>query len=495
MNLLVDFNKNETIENVKETERIKNELRRMKALKSGEISDKFAKESRISQLKEKQSKSLVVSEKSNIFSKIASLFHRGKYYNANKEIKQTESELKQLEQECNESQKKIEKLEKSMKILYEQGKEKETPEFLQEKDGMLIVTDQVSKDRRPIVEQSWNKASKDSKNLVLVHSTDFFPKDHKILSAYDGNMKISKDTTYKGVTKRTEALSHRHTVHFTVNNRVRNTSLGNGTWDNPSYIIIDDYDAHKDKMDPNTSGASDRWTDGKSVELSKNAVIMVNLEDKDKIPLNQEEIKKYNIIYYQGEPTDCLQNFLKMNNYDIIKTERNDPTHFHSLRKKQEIVLSNRDHAINYIKNNTYFSKEPPTFSEEEIAEIINVGINIGVPESVYMEKFKEKWKKLLDKDDKAEDFNKVADFVVGSGIVKTEDGNYTFKSDEKILEDIVNLKDNKELPDSVDFNQIYKLYKAQQEIDEKGLVETKSDILNNEQNKKTQDEHDDEER
>lgn len=228
-------------------------------------------------------------------------------------------------------------------------------------------------------------------------------------------------------------------------------------------MIIDGYDAHQDEMESDCP--SDAWTKGKSMQLSNSAVIMVRLQDKDKLPISPEEMNNYNIIFYEGNATTCLRNFLRLNNYDIFYTDPNYPGHAHSNRMKQETGANARDLAINFVRDNTHFSKEPPAFSEEEIAQIVDVGWS-EAPRIISNTQLR---LCLEDSDipkDKRELYLNVANFVVGSGMKIAEDGSYTFGSDDEILDAIESLREDTEtLPSCIDVSLINKIFEMQQDL------------------------------
>ena len=79
----------------------------------------------------------------------------------------------------------------------------------------------------------------------IFHRTDFFPKNGIILCNYDGNKTYPQvKVHFNGIEKNCNSISHRHTVHFTVNHVVQDTSLGEGVWSKKKYTIIEPKKEH-----------------------------------------------------------------------------------------------------------------------------------------------------------------------------------------------------------------------------------------------------------
>lgn len=462
--MLQEFRKEEILRKLKELARREEELKKIEmelkdAIKlSDENIDKRAS------IEGKKEYALTVKGKTSIFSKLASLLlHRGKYHEINQQINMNLEELKFLEEEQKKIDARITELEQRQAELKKENTV--LPECVQEYNGTVVITETLTGNENKERVKKIDTIPSDQK--VLVHCTNFFPKENKILSDYEGGKIVSCTESHNGVLKEIQIIMHRHEVHFTINARVENTGMGEGKWDNPSYIIIDRYDIHENELE--SVCPSDTWTNGTSVQLSEDAVIMVRIQDKDKLPIPQEEMYKYNIIFYDGDPTKCLRNFLSINNYDIFHTDPNYAGHNHSERKVQEKCGNLRDLAINYVKDNTYFSKEPMTFSEEEISRIIEVAQSIGV---VRVNNYSQDRLCVADREITAKQeksFLDIANFVIGTGMKISKNGEYTFGNDDEIFETIKKLEENKEaLPDNVDTDFIYKIFQMYQRNCEK---------------------------
>ena len=484
--MLQDFSIDKTLQDLREYSRILQECQSLLEESRQTSVSSIAKKIRRETLEKEKQNKLMVREKygifsriANIFGEIASAFHIGKYYEAKQLSISKQQELERVIEECEQLAQKEAELERRIAEIVSQKDAKSMPECMREEQGRVVITDKKTElSERDLVK---NTTTVEPSKKVLIHCTNFFPMDNKILSSYDGGKIGTTVKEYHGVAKETSALIHRHEVHFTINNRVENTGAGEGNWDNPSYIIIDGYDVHQDEMESDCP--SDAWTKGTSMQLSKSAVIMVRLQDKDKLPISPEEMKYYNIIFYDGDATRCLRNFLRLNDYDIFNTDPNCPIHAYSNRMIQEKGANERDLAINFVRDNTHFSKELPIFSEEEIAQIVDIGcINTaGVISNTQLrlcsggrydvngEDYRnilEYFEAVKDMGNKREQYRNVANFIICSGMKITEDGRYTFSSDDEIFHTIESLKqDTETLPEGIDVNLINKIFEMQQEL------------------------------
>ena len=461
--MLQDFNKNETVQKIKKAKKIEQELKEAEELLSKVSADRMGIAGTKEELENAKNTALITKQKVSIFSKIASIFHRGEYYKANEQIKLKDKELANIEKEYEELVKKEKEIDNKLIVLKEKSESLKAEEFIKEEDGKLIITDENSKSRNT-EEKSLEQI--ESNKRAIVHCTNFFPKDNKILSNYDGNKIFLGKIDYKGVTKEVRYLHPRHEVHMTISNRVESTGDGSGNWDKPKYMIVERYDVHENELEEVDAG--DTWTKGTSMQLSDDAVILVDIGEKDKLLISENELGKYNIVYYQGNPTKCLQNFLTMNGYEISQKDNNVANHAYSNRCKAEEKTTARNAAINYIKDSTVLSKELPTFTIDEIAQIADIGILSRYATTVEIsdKQLEECMKNKKLTTDQMDEYKKIVDFIICLGVEKTEDGRYAFKSDEKVLKTINDLKENQEkLPDYIDIDFVNSIYDKQQEI------------------------------
>ena len=376
-----------------------------------------------------------------------------------KDIEENKKQAEKLAEEISEKEKELQKLHNELQGFSYKGFEKI-------KDGLLVITDETVKELNPLfrnVQKKERIVSKDNiKEYALVHSTNFFPKDNKILCAYDGN-KVGKTVIqYHGIEKEVKALIHRHTVHFTLNNIVESTGDGAGTWEQPEYIVVEPFNIHQKQFInygvSNNYVAGDNFTWG-SVDLEK-PYYLVREDALNKIP--REEREKGNIIVYRGDAGVCLRRFLKMLDYPIFGYEENNPSHANSFAKHLEDALNCRDLAVNYLQNNSFDGKEHRKFSLEDIKNILEIEKEyyLSYNEVLYDEQVLENIKKK----GIPIDFAKA---IVGSGIKIVSDGSFYFDSDENVYE---NICDNHKV-DLANLEQIWHLYQSLEHTNDENRI------------------------
>lgn len=267
------------------------------------------------------------------------------------QIETEEKKLLELEQELDKLNLLIDQLEK---IISQQ----ESMYVMELDDGVIIEDNIISINDKASV---GNIPVDDSKK-VIVHATNFFPKNKTILCTYDGNMGGYREISYQGLTKNTKCISHRHSCHFSINNVVESTGDGLGTWDQPKYIIIEPLDPHKEQfvhINP-----SDSWTYG-SLQLGSNPILLVRKDVYDSIP--KEELDNYSVIKYDGSYVKCFRNLLKFCGIENFARNDNYAAHHYSPEYYMERILCYRNLATNYIKDNSWDGKSPIYFDENEL--------------------------------------------------------------------------------------------------------------------------------
>lgn len=367
-------------------------------------------------------------------------FRKDKVKDLKRSLSFIEKDLEEKQKLTEELTEQIFKMESELQSLRNELQGFSYKGFEEIKDGLLVITDKSVNDLNPLFyqNQDQNKESLASKNNIkeyaMVHSTNFFPKNNQILCNYDGNKVGKSIVQYHGIKKEVKSLSHRHTVHFTLNNIVESTGDGLGTWEQPEYIVVEPFYIHQKQFvnyavnDYYVSGDNYTWG---SVDLEK-PYYLVREDALDKIP--KGEIEKGNIIIYQGDAGVCLRRFLKMLDYPVFGYEENDATHSNSSEMDQEMATEFRDLAVNYLQNNSFNGKEKRKFSLHEIKEILDI----------LYENHKIRYSILNDDvvREKIQQLNISEDFfniIVGSGIKMSKDGDFYFDTDQNIYEEICN--------------------------------------------------------
>lgn len=363
-----------------------------------------------------------------------------------KRKKELKDAIRQKEFELNEAEKTIESLneevEKLKSIIQKLSSQlnMELGNEIQLNDGVLTITDA----------KRTSKIPKDSSKKIIVHCTDFFPKNKTIVNNYEGNKPFTIPIKYNDVTKMVKVISHRHSVHFATNGVVEATGDGMGSWDQKKYIIIEPLAPHKDQFI--CTSINDAWVYG-SMALTGKPILLVRADAYDSIP--QEEIGNYFVIKYDGNYVKCLNNVLSILGVKKYDLEPNDVSHSVSLEMGVE-RSSNARHAItNYMKNNSWDGKTNITFNEQELFhmyELVNInsiktllspyGLSKYFNNNVYLAI--SEFAKELNID---ENF---INFIMSFGIIKTGD-NYSFMNDDDLHDSVKKMVD--ELKDIKDVN------------------------------------------
>lgn len=271
---------------------------------------------------------------------------------------------------------------------------------------------------------------------LMIHVTDFYPKNKKLLSNYDGNKFGACQISYKGVVKNVESLSHRHSVHFTINNVVESTGDGFGSWQQPKYIIVDSMTEHQQDNIKNKC-PSDSWTYG-SIGLSDKAILLVNKDYINSLP--DEAYNDYKIVVYSGDYATCARNIILATTGKLYYVDENYPGHSHSKEYYSELLLNKRNRFINYIKDNNYKGKEEINFNKEELLILYEMML-----ENDYkvrgIDCISEKVKKYnVDEN--------TLHFYYLFGFIKNQNGTFRIKNDEEIYDQFYNL-------DKIDLEQL----------------------------------------
>ena len=340
--------------------------------------------------------------------------------NIKKQLQETQEKLNQLRKRSAEISTKSKELEKDLTML---------PEcFTIGKKGLLTITSENSKNVK-------NIDFSDSPSELMVHVTDYYPRNKTILTNYDGEKRGTVKIQKNGVCKECEALSHRNTVHFTINNVVTATTDGAGSWEQPKYVIIEPMHLHTDVIA--YINPSDSWTHG-SLKLSDQAILLVNEEYIDELP--EEAYKDYKVILYRGNYASCIQQAILSLNGKLYPTERNNVSHARSIEKKSEYSLNHRNLFINYIRNNSYKGKEPISIKEEEIPILYDLMIQNPRTEPNIDEFYK-----LVKKYDTDENTLK---FYYLFGFMRNMNKTFSLKNDKEMYDLFCN-------PESVDIEEL----------------------------------------
>ena len=382
-------------------------------------------------------------------------------------LEESQKKLADLKNKLNEINQKLEKIESELKYKI---------------PGALTVEDEIISISDENVDKAIYSDYNGFKELV-VHCTDFFPKNGKLLCNYDGNKPIKTEIEFNGVSKEIKGISHRHTCHFIINNVVISHAYGN--WDQKKFVIIEPLEPHKNQFVSLNNG--DAFTYG-SLDLQK-PILLVREDCYNEIP--QNEISNFNIIKYKGRYDNCTLNILRILGIPIKYFDENNPTHYLSVEMQTENILNDRDLCINYLKNNNWDGKSNVILSEKDIFNLYDI-----VKSSKGNDYFKRAFENLTNL--KVEELNILQntniDFICYMtifGIEKVSNG-YTFKNDDSIyyifdkFQDKTNqqlTKDEKitlysSIYSSVDIQEMQKLYEQYETYKQQSEISNKSNNI-----------------
>lgn len=177
--------------------------------------------------------------------------------------------------------------------IYDLGMDfEEAIKFLKERNIDIVLAEA---DKKAIYNPENQKKDIESlKDLILVHKTDYPPKDSKLRSSKESKATRKSEITISGKEYAFEYADPRNTIHFYDNGEV-GTNDG-GSWNECKYIIMIPFDSvDKNKI----IGGSEVDTYCKeSIDLTKDTVVLCPKGKKNSIARDNPNI---NVIEYEGE--------------------------------------------------------------------------------------------------------------------------------------------------------------------------------------------------
>lgn len=333
-----------------------------------------------------------------------------------------ENKIKEKEAIIEENEKKLTELEKEIQELESIKKNITISEAITYDENGIVITDK----------ETITPSANQTDDKVIVHVTNFFPKNKTILCNYDGNKTGEVEFEYNGEKKEVKSLSHRHTVHFTINSVALSTGDGAGDWKQPKFIIVEPLEDHKDQFVSALITNSDEFTYG-SVKLGEKPILLVREDAYSEIP--KEEISNYNIIKYSGKYNECVNNLLLTLGYKLTYGDANTGNHSGSDYYRVEKNMEQRNVIINYLLDNKYDGKENITFSIEEISKLYDIfSEKDKEKDGKYMQMVimeEQKCEKIVEETTIPKEFIK---FCINFGLYKSDD-KYKILDDDKMLE------------------------------------------------------------
>lgn len=441
--------KQETIQNA-EIERISEEItdktRKLATLKINRQTSKGIIKDYLTRLNELKDQ---LKKEKNFFTSLKNLGNKSIIDRINKDIDYYTHTIEEETKKLNDTNAQIKKLEEEIQTLESSIESKKLSEniFKLDETGKLIID--ISKRIPEGLEQN--------NENVMVHVTGFFPKNHTIVNNYNGNRTGEVIIGYQGVKTKVTSLVHRHTVHFTLNNVVHSTGDGAGSWGNEKYIVLEPLKNHTND-NIRCLNMGDSWIYG-DIHFGDDSILLVRKEAYKE--LSDEVKNSYNIILFEGNSETNVRKILRQFGYPVFNTidAQDFAGHRESLEYMAETVLEDKNEAINYMTDNRWDGKSKIILNEEEIATLFRILKN---GKSSYQPLFSS-FNKVLNRYNPAvkeyEENNKVKinievlRFILGTGLYKTSDGNYSFKTDDEIYKIILGLEETKDY--KIDF-QLY---------------------------------------
>ena len=353
--MAIDFNQEEYIKQLKIHKRLE------------ELKPKYHSELYLSTLNFTGDTKNKIEEKKKKIKELNTFFrkrkNKGEIKSLTAEVENDKAFLEQQIKEANTRKENVRKMKEEIDKLESQKKDVSISDSISYDDKTIIISDS---DEIPLGENVSN-------DKVMVHCTNFFPKNKTILCDYDGNKKGIVDFEYNGINKKVESLCHRHTVHFTINSVVRTTGatrVAGGVWEQPKFIIIEPLEGHKNQFISGLDGFSDEFTYG-SVKLGDKPLLLVREDSYDEIP--KDEVDNYNILKYKGNYISCVNNLLHLLGYKLTYGNANTPEHKYSDAGQTEEILDQRNLIINYVLDNSYDGKSDINFSISNLSEMYNI--------------------------------------------------------------------------------------------------------------------------
>ena len=246
-----------------------------------------------------------------------------------------------------------------------QNGDKSIPEDISFENGRIVLKpidlDNTEKDKDPIDIANPEK-------YVMVHATSFFPRNHKVLTAHDGNNVTGQNIYFdKILYSNLTVTNHRLTTHYTLNTRVEDND--GGSWKDKKYVIIEPLEPHLQQL--LSLSVNDSYTYG-SMDLTNQAIILGSKESLDEIP--EEEQKSFLLIQIDGDSQEKGVNaVLKMLGYQVHTINPNDASHKSSFESTFEHFYSSRDAIVRIIKNQLGNFERNIVLSEKDIAYLYSL--------------------------------------------------------------------------------------------------------------------------
>lgn len=340
----------------------------------------------------------------------------------NKKIHEIEKSIEDLKNSKESILNKIKQIEEKIKSYEESGVIQYLQEYgvdlidlkkvpndgiIKKVDGIICVTDiqALTPKKREII-----LGDKDNiDDLVMVHSTSFFPSNNTILSNYKGHKThdevIVLNGGKAGFNSTIHVEHHRRTTHVCINHTVGDTGDGN-KWENMPYIIIEPLKHHINEIH---GTINDSWIMDQ-INLSSEAIIVIEKRVYEKMP-DKSILNGLNFILYEGEWRKSIDNVLALLNIPLPQDVNvNDHVHSVSLEMAIEKYLTHRDIVIK--SQGIECTNDNCFLTEKQLLDMLYIFIREEV------------------------DIKKFGKYLNLCGLMRTKEG-YIFAKDEEIYKNV----------------------------------------------------------
>lgn len=282
-----------------------------------------------------------------------------------------------------------------------QNGDKSIPQYVTVENNRIVIKE-VNKEYKESEKDKSIIDSNSPEKYVMVHTTDFFPRNHQILTAHDGNNDTEYSVQVDNFAYIVSIKNHRLTTHHTINARVRDND--GDSWKDKKYMVLEPLEPHLSQII--SFSPNDTYTYG-SINLTNQAIILGTKEVLDEIP--EEEKKSYLVIQIDEEnPEKGINAVLELLGYEIHQINAQDASHHASFESSFEHYYAQRDALVNIIKNNLDNTEKNIELSEEDIGYLYELSKKQTIKNENIGQISKEEFEALSEKLNIPTDFIKI---------------------------------------------------------------------------------------
>ena len=263
---------------------------------------------------------------------------------------------------------------------------------------------------------------------VMAHKTNFYPKDDKILTSFEGQKTFNQYTSFLMPGVSTKSASCRQTSHFTLNGVVQ--SHAGGDWSQSGICVLEEVSEHEDEFV--SEMACDAYIRG-SVDVSRAAIKEVTSQVYK--TLTPQQKAQDNIVIVNAQTSEQFDNaayiIMVANNKPIIKAETQGVAHRGSCDWEYENVWGYASKIFEFLRPEHTVHEKGLTLSGDELFKFAYLAqttipnyLPYCPPSGVFT---------VTDSQGKSFDVSRelISAFLVG-GFTRNEDGSFTRTDDYK---------------------------------------------------------------